>query len=87
MAWSEIKASSGIQPIWEIYQQTTDLDTIRNEVEGRMLGWAECQETGWDLDPAMFLVEQAVNDWRSLRLAPSGATASYANAEWGTSCL
>lgn len=87
LAWSGGYVTADIQPIWKIYQQTTDLDTIREEVEARMLTWAERQGTGWEVDPAMFLVEQAIEDWRSLRLAPSGATATYANAERGASCL
>ena len=87
MAWSGIEDSSRIQPIWKIYQQTTDLDTIREEVEARILAWAERQGTGWDVDSAMFLIEQAIEDWRNLRLAPSGATAFFSNAERGGSCL
>ena len=35
----------------------------------------------------MFLIEQAIEDWRSLHLAPSGATAFFSNAERGGSCL
>ena len=87
MAWSGVEATASIQPMWKIYQQTSDLDTIREEIERRMETWAERQGTGWDVDPAMFLVEQSVEDWRHLRLAPDGATATYANAERGASCL
>ena len=87
MAWSGITHRAGIQPIWKKYQETTDLDTLREEIEARMLQWAERQGNGWDVDPAMFLVEQALDDWRNLRLAPSGATASWNNAERGASCL
>jgi hypothetical protein len=81
MTWSGIDNSAGIQPIWKIYQQTTDLDTIREEVEARLLAWAEQQGTGWDIDTAMFLIEQAIEDWSSLRLVPSRATAFFSNAE------
>ena len=35
----------------------------------------------------MFLIEQAVEDWRNLCLAPSGATAFFSNAEQYGSCL
>ena len=87
MAWSGVEATANIQPLWKIYQQTSDLDTIREEIERRMETWAERQGTGWDVDPAMFLVEQSVDDWRHLRLAPDGATATFANAERGASCL
>ena len=34
MAWSGINARAGIQPIWKKYQETTDFDTIREEVGG-----------------------------------------------------
>ena len=41
MAWSGIDDSAGVQPMWKVYQQTMDLDTIREEVEARLLAWAE----------------------------------------------
>ena len=54
-----------IQPIWKIYQQTKDIDTLREEIKACLLAWADRQGNGWNVNTSMFLIKQFIDDWRN----------------------
>lgn len=72
---------AGVQPIWELFSQTKNLDTHRLHLQEAMQNWAG--KRGVTITRGIHLSKIAIEDIVHLRFNPGGSVAYYASADKG----
>jgi len=76
---------AGVQPIWELFSQTKNIDTHRLHLREAMQKWAA--KWGVTITRGIHLPKIAIEDIVHLRFNPGGSVAYYASADKGISLL
>lgn len=76
---------AGLQPIWELFTQTKNIDIHRLHLREAMTSWAT--KWGVTITSGIQLSKLAIEDIVNLRFNPGGSVAYYASADKGISIL
>ena len=76
---------AGLQPIWELFTQTKNIDIHRMHLREAMNKWAT--KWGVTITGGVHLSKIAIDDIVNLRFNPGGSVAYYASADKGISIL
>ena len=83
--FSHCPTEAGLQPIWDLFCKTKNVDTHRLHLREEMEKWAA--KWGVTITRGIHLSKIAIDDIVNLRFNPGGSVAYYATAEKGISIL
>lgn len=83
--FSNSPTQAGLQPIWGLFTQTKNVDTIRLHIKIAMKRWA--RQHAVNIHKGLLLPKTTIESIRDMHFNPGGGVAYFASAEKGISIL